>query len=447
MPCELQDAIPLEPKVSVLRALPGRGSSSKQNSNSIMIGKMKYLLGLGSLILVSLLACQPQAYSNSVIVDGNQLYVLASQDRTPKALLAQAGAEYKPIDKLILDGFVVPLDKPLPSSGTNTLQVLRAVTLMLNGKTLQTTASELGQALVESGMKVFSADSLDPPAETPITGPLNIHYTPSRLLTVMVDGRQVVIRSSATTIFGALAQAGIPLLGLDYTQPAENLAPPSDGQVRVIRVSESILLTQKSIPFTSEFQASPDVELDHQDILQPGEPGLAVTRTRIRYENGREVSRLTESETIVRPPKDRLVGYGTKVVVHSATVDGVLIQYWRTVQMYATAYSPCNSGVKGQCFSGTSSGLPAGKGVVAVDPSLYSFIVGQRLYIPGYGYATVGDVGGGYIIEKQLGISRRRWIDLGYSDAEIAQSGDQWGKFVTVYFLAPVPQNIPNPLN
>jgi 3D (Asp-Asp-Asp) domain-containing protein len=115
--------------------------------------------------------------------------------------------------------------------------------------------------------------------------------------------------------------------------------------------------------------------------------------------------------------------------------------------MYATAYSPCNSGVKGQCFSGTSSGLPAGKGVVAVDPSLYSIIAGQRLFIPGYGYATVGDVGGGYIIENLLGISRRRWIDLGYSDSELAQVGDQWGKYVTVYFLAPAPQNIPNPLN
>jgi uncharacterized protein YabE (DUF348 family) len=41
--------------------------------------------------------------------------------------------------------------------------------------------------------------------------------------------------------------------------------------------------------------------------------GLTVERIRIRYEDGEEISRLTEDETVVRPPKTRILGYGTKV--------------------------------------------------------------------------------------------------------------------------------------
>jgi 3D (Asp-Asp-Asp) domain-containing protein len=55
---------------------------------------------------------------------------------------------------------------------------------------------------------------------------------------------------------------------------------------------------------------------------------------------------------------------------------------------------------------------------------------GQPVYIPGYGHATVEDVGGG--------IPGRFWIDLGYSDNDY----EAWGDWVTVYFLTPVPQNV-----
>ena len=75
---------------------------------------------------------------------------------------------------------------------------------------------------------------------------------------------------------------------------------------------------------------------------------------------------------------------------------------------------------------------------------MYNLIAGLHLYIPGYGTAVVGDVGGGYIIEQKLGISRSRWIDLGYSDTECKQACDQWSTWVTIYFLAPAPANIPS---
>jgi 3D (Asp-Asp-Asp) domain-containing protein len=194
-------------------------------------------------------------------------------------------------------------------------------------------------------------------------------------------------------------------------------------------VSESVVLAQKPIPFESELIASADVPLDQNQILQPGETGLSVQRIRIRYEDGNEVSRATENETVVRPPEKRVLGYGTKVEIKTATVDGVQIEYWRAVQMYATSYSPCRSGTS-SCSYGTSSGIRLTKGIVGLRYSWYLNMGGQQLYIPGYGHATVGDVCGGCV--------GKPWIDLGYDE----DNYEQWSSWVTVYFLTPVPSNI-----
>ena len=279
-------------------------------------------------------------------------------------------------------------------------------------------------------MWLHAGDGVDPPFNSPVSSsPIAIYQSPSRDLTIKSSDRTTSIVSSAQTVGEALAQAGIPLIGLDYSQPAEHELVPADGQIRVVHVTESMQLAQKPIPFESELQASADVPLDTTQILQPGETGLTVQRIRIRYEDGEEISRVTEDETLVRPPQTRILAYGTKVEVKTATVDGVQIEYWRAVQMYATSYSPCRSGTD-ECHSGTSSGKSLRKGMVALRLDWYLAMQGQQLYIPGYGYGSVEDVCGGCV--------GRPWIDLGFGDNNF----EPWHSWVTVYFLTPVPANV-----
>jgi 3D (Asp-Asp-Asp) domain-containing protein len=57
-------------------------------------------------------------------------------------------------------------------------------------------------------------------------------------------------------------------------------------------------------------------------------------------------------------------------------------------------------------------------------------MVGTEVYVPGYGRATVADIGGGF--------PDRYWIDLAYSDDDFIT----WGDWVSIYFLTPVPDNI-----
>jgi uncharacterized protein YabE (DUF348 family) len=381
-----------------------------------------------------LFACQPVAPPTVTILDGEQVITLQTEARVPSAILAQAGITLSQNDRIFLHGISVSQEIPIADYPI-TLQIRRAVTITIvspqGEQSLQTTAFTVGEALQEAGIQLHENDTVDPPLNSPITSsPVTIYLSPSSELTITADGRATRVTSSARTVGEALAEAGIPLLGLDYSIPSENEALPSDGQIKVVRVGESIQLMQEAIPFENELVASAEVPLDQTQILAPGENGLSVVRVRVRYEDGVEVSRVTEEETVVRLPKNRTLAYGTKVEIKTAVVDGVTLEYWRAVQMYATSYSPCRLGT-GTCGSTTASGKQLQKGMVALRTDLYFALKGQPLYIPGYGFATVEDACGG--------CTGQPWIDLGFSDDDY----EAWHSVVTVYFLTPVPQTIP----
>ncbi len=304
-------------------------------------------------------------------------------------------------------------------------------------QTLETSALTVGEALSEAGFSLSKNDLISPPAETPITKPLNVTFNPARDLTIFVGENVVNVRSAAGTVGEVLAEAGIPLVGLDTSSPLESEALPSDGQIRVTRVYETFEVALESIPFTEEVTYSPDVPFGQKETLQSGTEGIAMIRSRIRYEDGKEVSRETETKTVMREPQTQIVASGEKIVL--APVGGnIPYDYWYATEMYATVYSPCESGTGG-CSSSTASGAPAGHGIVAVDYSIYSYLAGMKVYIPGYGIATIGDTGGGPIVESAFGVPRTKWIDLGFNDGEIQDMGG----WVTVYFLAPAPAEIP----
>ena len=391
------------------------------------------LAGFASLLA----SCQPIPTSITIYADG-QVYSRNDNNRVPDALLTAAWIKPGPDDRILVLGSTVPHDVALPEAISYTLIVRRAVTLTLNGpngqSTIHTSAQTVGQALTEAGFVLYSSDRIDPPPETPISGNLAVTYQPGRNIVVTVDGNQVKIRSSATTVGQALAEAGVPLVGLDFSQPGGLSPVPEDGQIRIVRVVESITLNQKSIPYNSRSELSADLEIDQQALLQGGEPGLAITRVRTRTEDGVQVSQLNEGQSVVRPSQDRIMGFGTKIVIRTATVDGVTFDYYRALTLKVTSYSPCQSlDPHGLCRYGTSSGRRVQKGVVAMVYSWYLLFGNDTIFVPGYGKAVVADVGGGWPAGNHF------WVDLGWSDEDFQPLTYENG--ITVYFLTPVPTN------
>jgi resuscitation-promoting factor RpfB len=360
-----------------------------------------------------------------VFLDG-EIISFTSTSRLPSAMLAEAGVTIQPSDLVLSNGQPVDITQPFPAdSASISLQVFPAVSFSLTEnsqrRTFTSTSPNLGAALWSAGYSLFTVDELDPPIETPLTAGMTASLLRSRPVTIRTQHENLVVRTSAQTVAGALVDANLTVQGLDYSLPDPSSPIPASGVVQVVRVSEDVLVEQAPLEFETQHQPVNDLALDSQSIVQAGEYGLTARRVRVRYEDGVEISRQVEDEWVAREPQPRILGYGTLVTLQTEVVDGVTIDYWRKIEMYATSYHPSGVGKT------TASGLPLQKGVAAIDRNYIPFFT--RMYVPGYGEVIAADIGGGVI---------GRWIDLGYSDDDYVP----WHQWVTVYFLWPPPENI-----
>jgi uncharacterized protein YabE (DUF348 family) len=356
--------------------------------------------------------------------------IFLSASRLPSELLAQAGISLNPGDLLLANGEPVEPDQILPPYGAErkapVLQVRRQVVFSKSemGKIdpMHSTAPTVGNALWENGVVLHAADWITPSLDTPLTPGLSLEYIRALPVMIATEGITLTRLSAASRVGEALAQAGLPPQGLDYTIPAENEPLPKDRLIYLVRVREEVQIEQAPVPFETSYQAAPEIDLDQQAVLQAGAYGVTARRIRLRYENGTEVSRSTESEWLVQPPKNQIIGYGTKIVQQTISTDDGIITYWRALRMYAVSYHPGETG-----GNITASGLEVRKGLAAVDTRYIP--LGTQMYVPGYGPALAADTGGGVV---------GRIIDLAYETDEYVA----WHEYVTVYFLWPPPANI-----
>ena len=364
--------------------------------------------------------------------------LLTSAERIPVRLAMQAGIPLSVNDRIWWNGQPVDPQLPLPLSDTYFLHIrpARPVTLTLNGETknLNSSAFTLIGALTDFNIPLRAVDRLSLRADELLNGPITVSLDTARRITIQIQDKEITSAASATTVGKALASAGVALQDLDYSIPAEDQPIPEDGRIRVVRVREELISEQTTIPYSSQVIADPETELDQRSIVTAGEPGIKVSRVRVRYEDGKEAGRVKEAEWVAKEPIDQINGYGTKVVIRTMSTPNGTIEYWRAVNVYATSYNACESGSPLGCASKTASGLTVTKGIAAVRLSWYRTMYGQYVYVPGYGKAMFADVGGG--------VPGKYWIDLGYSEDDYIE----WHQDLTIYFLTPVPENIIWPL-
>ncbi|MGA2110834.1 MAG: ubiquitin-like domain-containing protein [Anaerolineales bacterium] len=359
----------------------------------------------------------------------------------PANLLLSKGVSIFPGEVVLADGSVVDPSLPLPQVPA-AIGVTAGTTFVLihDGRieNLQAAGPTVGDALFQLGIPVYEGDSLDPPADTPLSpgpgqAPIRIVLKSSRQFQVRVDGKEVTIRSAANTVGEALAQNGLALSDEDYTLPAEDQPLPVDGQIRIVRVREALVRNQSSLPYGTSVEYLADLGLGQRQLVSPGKYGVEESVVRVRYEDGVEVKRTTEGQTILVQPTNEVVAYGTKIVIQSVSTPDGPRQYWYSVPVYATAYWPCGSaGAPGQCYPLTTSGKKVGLGMIAVVYSWYLEMEGWPVYVSGYGQASVEDYG--------ENVTSVYWVDVAFPDYQtFLNHGGSGPKSTTLYFLTPVP--------
>ncbi|MCK4449574.1 MAG: DUF348 domain-containing protein [Anaerolineae bacterium] len=368
-----------------------------------------------------------RAHPVHISADGHNT-TLRTHATSVEAVLEEAGVSLGPHDEVEIEGELLA-----PNSELVRLTVRRAVpfTLHEDGRatTLYTTAPTVGEALRQAGLTLYLADNVQPGLGERMSAGRHVYVDRSIPVAVQVDGRTFRTRTHRERVGEVLADLGVVLTGQDYTTPALDASLGKDTTIRVIRVSERFLIEQEPVPFESVWQADPDLEIDHQRLLQEGARGIFERRIRIRYEDGHEVARAVEDEYVAVPPTTRIMGYGTKIVVRTLDTPSGPVEYWRVLRMLATSYSASTAGTPktSSWYGRTATGMKMRHGIVAVDPRVVN--LRSEVYVPNYGIGIAGDTGGA--------IKGQR-IDLGYDDDNLVL----WYRWVDVYLLTPVPDRV-----
>lgn len=356
--------------------------------------------------------------------------ILRTPFTTPYDIVQQAGIKLTEKDRLWLDGTETDAAGLLMwTVPVLDITIKRAVSVTIFDNELEisytTAAATVGEALYEAGITVYLTDTVMPETSTPLTDGMQIHITRALPVTILVDNTELATRiTSGSTVAEALSQVGVALMGLDYVLPVEDTLVTPQMRIQVVRVTETLETAQEPVPFETVYQADATLELDTRAVRHAGADGLRQILMRVRYENGVETGREYAGEEIIIPPQNRVIAYGTNIVLRTIETPAGPRDYWRKLRVYATSYKPAALGGDDR----TALGMKLEKGVIAADPDIIPWRT--SLYVPDYGFGIMGDTGG----------PRRSpyWVDLGYSDADYIS----WHQFIEIYLLTPVPEAI-----
>ena len=380
-----------------------------------------------------------------VLHDGSATH-RRSQARKILDAVDDAGIVSLEHDSYIVEGRSVQGDAPLPALSASqngtvrdwvqavrrpvSIVVRRAVPITVRdgnvSTDLHTTAKTIGQALYEHGFSVYAGDQIHPALSAQVSAGLIVYLRRAKPVTLTVGGQARMLRTRQTSVEGLLDAQSIDLGPLDYVQPDLSAPLVAAQRVKVVRVVEERLVEEIPIPFETKWEPDPKVEIDNREIAAWGREGARRRILLVRYEDQEELLRTTEDEWIEREPLDRIIRYGTKIVLRELeTLEGI-VTYWRKLRVLATSYNAPTAGKPPdhRTYGITRLGLRARMGIVAVDPRVIN--LRQNMFVPDYGLGVAGDTGGA--------IKWRR-IDLCYDDDNLVL----WYRWVDAYLLEPIP--------
>jgi uncharacterized protein YabE (DUF348 family) len=367
-----------------------------------------------------------------------QQKLVRTQRTTGRELLADLGFALSINDLLSINGEFIdqlPL-KPAQADKAVSAEVffrkampISVVELGANPVAKQTSATTVGEALMQSGYIVYLADRVSPSVSTPIKPNLEIKIERAKPVSVVVDGRRIRTRTHKTSVGEVLAEMNIVLYDQDYARPALDSAIGPDTEVRVVRVTNAVEVKQDYIPFETKWEPDGALELDTQLVGQDGAPGVQEQRTLVTYEDGLEVRREVVADFTASDPQPKIYKYGTNIILRTIDTSQGPMQYWRKIRMLATSYSSSTAGVSRSTawYGKVRCGFDMRHGIVAVDPRVIS--LRTNVYVPEYGVGNACDTGSAILGKR---------IDLGYNDDNL----QLWYRWTDVYLLAPVPDKI-----
>lgn len=316
------------------------------------------------------------------------------------------------------------------------LSLKKEVAINLDGKqiSIKTMKTTVREVLDQSGIKVEPEDYINVALNSKLhkISDNKIVIKKAVPVKVLVDGKEVVLKTYKTTVADALKNSPIELAetdrldGVNFEDRIEK-----DMTIKVVRVKEEVVSEKIPIPFNVVKQANKRMDKGVERIVRDGKEGVREKTYKIVYEDGNPMTKSLLSDSAILKPITKIIEFGT--VANFKSSRGDTVRYTKVLDMRATAYTASyrdtGKSPGHPQFGITYTGKRVKKGIIAVDPRVIP--LHTRVYIegigstPDYGFAVAEDIGGAIKGNK---------IDLYYDSQSVV---DRWGvKKVKVYILA-----------
>jgi uncharacterized protein YabE (DUF348 family)/3D (Asp-Asp-Asp) domain-containing protein len=346
---------------------------------------------------------------------------LRTQAVTVGGALAEAGIEVRPGDRVYVDGLLTTVRGPLQAavryasrtypvsardSGLPELNIsverARPMAVYLDGMRLETmsAATTVRDLLEDLGVIVREGDLVTPDLDARVAAGSVIQLKQARTVAVTIDGKQQTLYTLAMTVADVVEVLGIALGPEDTVSPGLDVAVQPGLQV--------VIATTRTVNETVEEAIQPAVitrydptMADGDTRLDEGVPGLRRVTYAVVYRNGvadKDKSELN-SEVLREPvATTRVIGTRARPGASKPVINipgEAPTTYSRTVSVTATWYNLDHGAYPPDhpAYGTTASGIKAGWGTCAVDPSFIPLYT--RFYVPGYGWCTALDTGPG----------------------------------------------------
>ncbi len=143
-------------------------------------------------------------------------------------------------------------------------------------------------------------------------------------VTIVVDGGQRVVQTTAATVRDVLDENGVILGELDRVEPDLWVETTPDMTVTVVRVEEKLEAVREVVPFEHKTIKSEAMAEGETRLIQPGANGEVEITYRTVLEDGEEVSRNELRRATISEAVDEIIVVGTHGALVSVPISGTI---------------------------------------------------------------------------------------------------------------------------
>lgn len=270
----------------------------------------------------------------------------------------------------------------------------KTVTVMVDGAahTVRTHLNSNEGIVRDAGVKLNPNDKVISSSSTVQNG-TTLTVVRAIPVYVTVNGKTRAVFTTETTAQGVANELGFKAPNYVVVGD-ENGSVLSGTRITIAQVtSRSLSTVDQDVAVEVVRQKDDTMAKGEEEVVQVGQPGLERVQRETLYSNGTVIKTNDVSKVTQRAMVPTIIKEGTREVTTSRNVAG---RASRAIVMEASAYLAGDGDGAGAGI--TATGLPAVRGIAAVDPDVIP--LGTRLFIPGYGEAIAADTGGAIVGNK-----------------------------------------------